>query len=120
MVIMNSFLLEFEDELCDMTLGRLNTSTGEWTELHKTKGYMESMSSSGIWIVGRSQLTISHRLFLPLVDNDGNKIELDTGVYVVKKKDFDFATDTEEPLYQVQEHQPYMFHLYVMLESVQF
>lgn len=115
----NDFLLEFIDELTDMTLGRLDLTTGTWTELYKTKGYMESMSSSGIWIVGRSQLKISHRLFIPLYDKDGKKIELDTSVYVVEKKNFDWDTDTDEQLYQVQDSQPYNHHNYVLLESVE-
>lgn len=111
--------MEFEEELTDMTLGTLDLSTGTWTELYQTRGYMESMSSSGIWIIGRSQMTISHRLFLPLVDEDGNKITLNSSVYVVKKKDFVWETDTDEQLYQVQDHQPYLHHIYVLLESVE-
>jgi len=116
---MNDFLLEFEDEITDMTIGELDLTTGTWTELYQTKGYMEDMSVSGIWIVGKSQTKISHRLFLPLKDNDNNLMELTNDMYVVQCKDFDWETDTDEQLYKIENYQRYLFHLYVLLESVE-
>lgn len=115
---MSDFLLEFEDEINPLTLGTLDMTAGEWTELHQTFGYVEDLNSSNIWIVGRSQLEGTHHAFLPLNDNDGNAISLDSSVYIVEKANFDWDTDTDETLYQVQSYQPYLFHLYVTLETV--
>ena len=117
---MNDFLLEFEEELSEMTLGTLDLSTGTWTETHKTYGYMEDMSVASVWIIGRSQMKISHRLFIPLLDNVGESISLEGNVYVVNKANFDWDTDTEEQLYKVQSYQPYRNHLYALLESIEF
>lgn len=115
----NEFLMEFEDELMDLTIGKLDMTTGTWTELHQVRGYMEDANSSGIWIAGRSQLSGEHRVYLPHYDIDGNEIELDSTMYIVKKRNFDWDTDKDEVLYQVQSHQPYHFYLFATAESTE-
>lgn len=117
---MINFLVEFEDELSPLTIGKLDTTTGTWTEMYQTEGYLEDVRSTGFWVVEASKLQVTHRMFLPNIDNDGKVIELDSTMYVVEKKDFDWDTDTEEQLYQVQNSQDYNYFQYATLESVQF
>lgn len=117
---MSEFIREFGEDLSPITIGKLNKSTGEWTELHKTLGFLENISDKRIWTAERNELVFTHRAYLPLEDEDGNSINLDSTMYIVQSRDFNYSED-DDTLFQVQGRMPFPdFYQYAMVRAVDY
>lgn len=109
---------EFGDWLEPITLGTIDKSAGSWTEEHTTVGFFETLSGGQVWIAERPQVEFSHRVFLPNEGDDGVEIVLDSTIYIVRSGSFAWSTDTDEPLYQVQDRQGFDYYQYALVRAV--
>lgn len=109
---------EFSDWLEPVEIGKIDKSAGSWTKKHETVGFNESLSGNRIWIADRNQVEFSNRIFLPIEDDDGDDIVIDSTFYIVFSEDFDFADDRDTIIYQVQDRQPFSYYQYALVRAV--
>jgi len=115
---MRAFKDEFSEWLKPLVIGTLDFDEGAWETQHSTVGFNESMSGSMIWTANRTQVAFTNRVFLPIEDEDGDTIVLDSTLYIVFKEDYNFNEDEDEIIYQVRDRQPFDYYQYALVEAV--